>query len=121
MATPPIRPSQVLLGLTLGVTLCRPRSLPQQYCATSLNWASNTGNSSKPIPPATGFGTSPETSSIAMWLSANTVSISPQESVPTALRKFCVSPLSAISAGKNKNIHTGTNTMNMPYQSIAAQ
>ena len=56
-----------------------------------------------------------------MWLSVNTVIIRPQDSVPTARRKPCVSPLSAISAGNNRNIHTGTNTMNMPYQSIAAQ
>jgi hypothetical protein len=41
--------------------------------------------------------------------------------VPTARRKPCVSPFAAISAGKNRKVHTGMNTMNMPYQSIAAQ
>jgi len=56
-----------------------------------------------------------------MWLKVNTVIIRPHDSVPTARRNPCVSPSAAISAGKNRNIHTGTNTMNMPYQSIAAQ
>ena len=56
-----------------------------------------------------------------MWLKVNTVIIRPQESVPTARKKPCTSPRSAISAGKKRNIHTGMNTMNMPYQSIAAQ
>jgi hypothetical protein len=51
----------------------------------------------------------------------NTVIIRPQESVPTARKKPCVSARSAMKAGKNRNIQTGTNTMNMPYQSIAAQ
>jgi hypothetical protein len=56
-----------------------------------------------------------------MWLKVNTVIIRPQESVPTARRNPCVSPRSAISAGTNRKGQTGMNTMNMPYQSIAAQ
>src|SRR5215467_9416964 len=120
VAMPPIRPSQVFLGLTCGVTLWRPSSLPQQYCATSLNCVSTTRKNRSPIPPATGFTASPDTSSHAMWESVNTVIISPQESVPTARRKPSVWPRSTISGGRNRNIHTGTNTMNMPYQSIAA-
>ena len=118
---PPTSPSQVFFGLTVGVTLWRPVSLPQVYCATSLNWVSMTRKNRSPRPPAIGFTASPETSSIAMWLKVNTVIIRPQESVPTARKKPCVSPRSAISAGKNRNVHTGMNTMNMPYQSIAAQ
>src|SRR5262245_28061552 len=120
-ATPPIRPSQVFFGLTVGVTLWRPNSLPQQYCATSLNWVSATRKDRRPSPPATGLTRSPETKSHAMWLKGNTVIIRPQDSGPTARKKPCASASAAISAVKNSNIHTGTNTMNMPYQSIAAQ
>ncbi len=56
-----------------------------------------------------------------MWESVNTVIIKPQERVPTARRKPSVCPRSTMSGGRNRNIYTGTNTMNMPYQSIAAQ
>src|SRR6185312_9703978 len=74
-----------------------------------------------PTPPATGLTTSPDTSSHAMWESVNTVIIRPEEIVPTARRKPSLRPRSTRSGGRNRNIHTGTNTMNMPYQSIAAQ
>src|SRR4029077_4646992 len=84
VATPPISPSQVLFGLTFGVTLRLPNSLPQQYCATSLNWASTTRKNNSPPPPATGFAALPATRRIAIWLKPNTVSITPQVSVPTA-------------------------------------
>ena len=55
------------------------------------------------------------------WESVNTVIIRPEEIVPTARRKPSLRPRSTRSGGRNRNIHTGTNTMNMPYQSIAAQ
>src|SRR5690242_3108748 len=35
--TPPIRPSHVLLGLTVGATFRRPSVLPNTYCKTSLS------------------------------------------------------------------------------------
>ncbi len=56
-----------------------------------------------------------------MWLKVNTVIIRPQLKVPTARKNPWVSPRSAIAIGRSRNIHTGTNTMNMPYQSIPAQ
>src|SRR5262249_8645581 len=110
-----------LLRADMRRYLVAAHSLPQQYCATSLNCVSTTRKKRSPIPPPTGFTASPDTSSHAMWESVNTVIISPQESVPTARRKPSVWPRSTMSGGRNRNIHTGTNTMNMPYQSIAAQ
>ena len=36
LSTPPIRPSQVFDGDSVGDSLCRPSSFPQTYCNTSL-------------------------------------------------------------------------------------
>ena len=53
VAMPPSRPSTVLFGLTVGITLCRPKSLPQTYCATSLSWVSEDQEEQPgPRPPA---------------------------------------------------------------------
>src|SRR5690606_24580746 len=49
---PPMKPSQVLLGLTLGVILRRPNSLPQTYCATSLNSVAASSRKTSPAGPA---------------------------------------------------------------------
>ena len=86
VAAPPRKPSQVFLGLMAGVILVRPNSLPQVYCATSLNWVMNTRKKRSPAPPATGFTAFPANSKYAMCDSVNTVIISPQERVPTDLR-----------------------------------
>ena len=51
-------PSHVLFGLTFGSILCRPRSLPQINCITSLISVRNTRNNSRPRPPALNPGSS---------------------------------------------------------------
>src|ERR1035438_2816072 len=42
--TPPKKPSTVFDGDTFGAILCRPASLPQTYCSTSLDWATRITN-----------------------------------------------------------------------------
>ncbi len=49
---PPMKPSHVLLGLTLGMILWRPSSLPQTYWATSLNSVATSRKKTSPAPPA---------------------------------------------------------------------
>src|SRR5207237_7117170 len=44
LVTPPTSPSQVFEGDTAGATLCRPQSLPQTYCSTSLDCATSNKN-----------------------------------------------------------------------------
>ena len=52
VATPPTKPSTVLLGLTAGAILWRPRSLPQTYWKTSESWTTSTRKSRSLAPPA---------------------------------------------------------------------
>ena len=52
VAQPPRKPSQVLLGLTFGMILLRPNSLPQTYCATSLNSVATSRKNTSPAAPA---------------------------------------------------------------------
>ena len=51
-AQPPRKPSQVLLGLILGMILRRPSALPKTYWATSLNSVASSRNSARPAGPA---------------------------------------------------------------------
>ena len=121
VATPPRKPSQVLLGLTLGTTLRRPSIFPHRYWQTSLNWVRKTRYSTSPAPPATGLPAAGSTSRKATWLMLKTMVISPQCRVPTARRKDFVSPMRIMRMGRNKNMNTGMKMMNMPYQPVAIQ
>jgi len=42
LRVPPINPSQVFDGERFGAILCRPSSLPQTYCSTSLSCTTST-------------------------------------------------------------------------------
>src|SRR5699024_11113345 len=50
VSTPPIKPSQVLLGDTDGATGCLPRVLPHTYWNTSESWTTTTKNSMSNAP-----------------------------------------------------------------------
>ena len=118
---PPIKPSQVFFGLILGITLCLPNSLPQVYCATSLNCVRNTKYNIKPAPPPAGFLSSGNTNKNAIWLRLNTVVIMPQCKEPMARKKPSVSPMMTMRKGSSKNMYTGIKMMNMPYQPMPTQ
>ncbi len=92
----------------------RPISLPQVNCATSLNWVAITRNNSNPAPPAEKDSAGSSPSSMAVWLRPKTVIIRPQLRVPMALRYPLVSPISAMTSGRSRNIQTGIQTMNIP-------
>ena len=52
LATPPIKPSQVRLGLMAGAITWRPSNLPQANCSTSFICTTSTKkNNSRALPP----------------------------------------------------------------------
>ena len=115
LATPPMSPSRVFDGETSGAILCLPKSFPQMYCSTSLDWTTSTRNtmSSRLRPSKPGMF---RVSSAGTCEMQNTQTINPHWTLAARSRKRMVSPDSAERIGRTRNAYTGMKMEYKPYQ-----